>query len=300
MQYIGLSSTRDIYQEAIETLQQLKVPDLFCTMCIEFAKMELKFQQIERARAILVYGSQQANPMTTAYYWKEWNQIEITHGTEETFREMLRTKRYVEAAYSTSSSLLNSYATAPNASVTPGTLHDPIAAPKPLSNEEAMRLIAAQEGVELGDDNMMSRPATVLPGFTPASVNPNTTTSTKRPLQNLHDVEERVAKLRKAVTGATNNTTEDVAFQNPEQQQQYDAPNDNDEDDNEIDLDDIDAEIEQAAAEGGAIVEGKDIADGNDDGGDNDDEDPNAISTEVKNISTKAIPKAVFGSLVRD
>ena len=193
--YLGLTATREIYQEAIEVLEDLAS----AKMCIEFSKMETSLQQFERARAILTYGSQMADPRRLPEFWKFWNDFEIENGNEETFREMLRVKRSVEAAFSTS----NYNATGMDKET------------EKLSQEEAMRLIASQEGVEVNEP-----PKTAVAGFV----------SSKRSAAsaNLDDVEERVAKLRKA-TG-----------------QQDDV----EQDDNEIDLDDIDAEIEEAAAEG--------------------------------------------------
>lgn len=35
-----------------------------------------------------------------AKYWEEWNQFEIEHGNEDTFRDMLRVKRSVIAVFS--------------------------------------------------------------------------------------------------------------------------------------------------------------------------------------------------------
>lgn len=34
-------------------------------------------------------------------YWKAWQEFEVRHGNEDTFREMLRIKRSVQAQYNT-------------------------------------------------------------------------------------------------------------------------------------------------------------------------------------------------------
>ncbi|EEC47594.1 predicted protein, partial [Phaeodactylum tricornutum CCAP 1055/1] len=97
IRYLGVTATRDIYQEAIENLADKDSSKL----CVEFAKMETGLEQLDRARAIFTYGAQMADPRRLPEYWKTWNEFEIAHGNEETFREMLRVKRSVEAAFST-------------------------------------------------------------------------------------------------------------------------------------------------------------------------------------------------------
>jgi pre-mRNA-splicing factor SYF1 len=224
--YLGLTSTRDIYQDAIEKLKDREAAKL----CMDFSQMETNLQQFERARGILTFGAQMADPRRMPDYWKQWNEFEIAHGNEETFREMLRVKRSVEAAFST----INFNASGMTDKV------------KNLTDEEAMKMIAIQEGVDLA-----TQPMTGVAGFVAGK---RTATAA-----NLTDVEERVAKLRKAAA--------DAAVQDAS-----DESRDDDRNEEEIDIDDIDAEIEEAAAEG-------------------------AVAT-VRGVSTKAIPAAVFGSLV--
>jgi hypothetical protein len=50
--------------------------------------------QIDRARAIFVHASSTANPATAAPFWEAWKSFEVRHGNEDTFREMLRIKRW--------------------------------------------------------------------------------------------------------------------------------------------------------------------------------------------------------------
>ncbi|GKY97340.1 hypothetical protein MPSEU_000692400 [Mayamaea pseudoterrestris] len=207
--YMGLTATRDIYQNAIDKLKDQDAAKI----CIDFFKMETTLQETERARVILAYGAQMADPRRMPEYWKEWNEFEIAHGNEETFREMLRVKRSVEAAFSTIN--YNAAGMSDKTST--------------LTDEEAMKMIASQEGLDL------DQPAasTGIAGFV----------SAKRTAAaaSLDDVEDRVAKLRKAT--AVSNEASDVR--------------DDTRDDAEIDidLDDLDAEIEQAAAEGAAAEE---------------------------------------------
>jgi len=235
--YLGLAATRDIYQEAIEKLSKDAASAV--KMCRDFAKMEIGLQQIERARAIYTYGAQSADPRRMPEYWKDWNDFEIANGNEETFREMLRIKRSTEAAFST----INYNAAGMSDKV------------ENFSNEEAMKMVAGGEGIDLEDS---SRSA--ISGFV----------SSKRTsaAANLQDVEERVAKLRKATSGAA--ATQESVMVNQENEGNASS------DDDEIDIDDIDAEIEEAAAEG---------------------EEAAHQDKEIHDVSTKVVPDAVFGGL---
>jgi pre-mRNA-splicing factor SYF1 len=215
IKYLGVPATRDIYQDAIEKLAKVNV-SLVVKMCIDFAKMEVGLNQIARARAIFVYGAQSADPRRLPEYWKAWNDFEIAHGNEDTFREMLRVKRSVEAAFST----INYNAAGMTETVSN------------FTNEEAMRMIAAGEGMEFDDTKDVS--TSVVSGFVPSSSNKRTMV-----IDTLRDVEERVAKLRK-ITGAV---AMDPAIPANEESSDYI-------DDDEINLEDIDAEIAEAANEG--------------------------------------------------
>ena len=237
-QYLGLTATRDIYQDAMNKLDDKSA----ATMCLDFAKMETGLQQIDRARAILAYGAQMADPRQMPEFWKTWNDFEIAHGNEETFRDMLRIKRSVEAAFST----VNYNATGMSDKV------------ETLSDAEAMRMIANQEGVEI-DDHL---PKTSVAGFVAGK--------RSAAAASLEDVEERVAKLRKAASAPV-------------------EPDDDDANDEEIDIDDIDAEIEEAAAEGAAAVEAAAATEL--------ESTPKATGKTLRDVAIKSVPAAVFGGL---
>ena len=233
--YLGLTATREIYQEAIEALED----DPAAKLCLDFAKMETTLQEIDRARAVLSYGAQMADPRRNPEYWKTWNEFEIAHGNEETFREMLRIKRSVEAAFST----VNYNAAEMSAG---GKIEN-------LSNEDAMNMIASREGVDVS--NQQSN----ITGFVKAG-------KRAAEVDNLDEVEERVAKLRKAT--ASSNVAEAAAA----------AGGDGGGDDEEIDIDDVDEDEEE-----------------NDEGDAADAQEK--AKPAVQDVSTKAIPAAVFGSL---
>jgi pre-mRNA-splicing factor SYF1 len=200
--YMGVPATRDIYQEAISALKDSPAAQ----MCLDFAKMETSLQEIERARAVLAYGAQLADPRRDPEYWKAWHEFEVSHGNEETFREMLRVKRSVQAAFST----VNYNAAEMSAG----------SAVENLTDQEAMSMLAEREGVEVQSQ-------TRVEGFVQQKRSAG--------LAQLEDVEDRVAKLRKATAGA------DVGPEREKQQEQGD---------DEIDLDDIEEEenVEQGSS----------------------------------------------------
>ena len=70
-------------------------------MCLRFASLERKLGEIDRARAIYAHASQFCDPRVNPKFWAEWNTFEIETGSEDTFREMLRIKRSVQAQFNT-------------------------------------------------------------------------------------------------------------------------------------------------------------------------------------------------------
>lgn len=98
----GLPATRPIYEKAIEVLPNRQTAQ----MCLRFAAMERKLGEIDRARAIYAHASQFCDPRVDTKFWQEWNSFEMEHGSEDTFREMLRIKRSVQAQYNTEASYL--------------------------------------------------------------------------------------------------------------------------------------------------------------------------------------------------
>jgi len=98
----GLPATRPIYQRAVEVLPDKQTAE----MCLRFATMERKLGEIDRARAIYAHASQFCDPRVNANFWAEWNAFEIETGSEDTFREMLRIKRSVQAQFNTEASYI--------------------------------------------------------------------------------------------------------------------------------------------------------------------------------------------------
>jgi pre-mRNA-splicing factor SYF1 len=98
----GLTATRVIYERALEILPDKQTAE----MCLRFASMERKLGEIDRARAIYAHASQFCDPRVTQNFWSEWNTFEIETGSEDTFREMLRIKRSVQAQFNTEASYI--------------------------------------------------------------------------------------------------------------------------------------------------------------------------------------------------
>lgn len=95
-QLCGLIKTRAVYEQALQ-----KLSDADCkAFVLEYAAMERKLNEIDRARAIYVYGAQFADPRREADYYLTWREFEEAHGNEETFREMLRVQRSVQVTFS--------------------------------------------------------------------------------------------------------------------------------------------------------------------------------------------------------
>lgn len=104
----GLPSTRPIYERAIAALPDKEARD----MCLKFADMEKRLGEIDRARAIYGHASQFCDPRTSPNFWSIWEAFEVQHGNEDTFKEMLRIKRSVQAQYNTDVNFIASQALA--------------------------------------------------------------------------------------------------------------------------------------------------------------------------------------------
>jgi len=101
-EHFGVTATREIYEQAVASLPEKFVPE----MCLKYADTEMQLGEVDRARALYVHCSQFVDPGApvaagTPDFWKTWHTFEVSYGNEETFREMLRTRRAVQATYST-------------------------------------------------------------------------------------------------------------------------------------------------------------------------------------------------------
>ena len=172
IQYLGVTSARPIYEAAISALEDGPASRI----CLEYAKMEMGLREVDRARTVLVYGSQLADPRRDPDYWKAWHEFEVSFGNEETFREMLRVKRSVQAAFST----VNYNAAEMGAGV-----------PQldTMTEDAALEMIAEREGVSVEKKPLVG-------GFVQGK---------KRTAEvaDLGEVERRAARLREAAAVAS-------------------------------------------------------------------------------------------------
>ena len=91
----GLQSTRPIYERAMISLPDKEARQT----ALKFAEMERRLGEIDRARFVYAHGSQFCDPRMSPAYWAEWEAFEVKHGNEDTFKEMLRIKRSVQAQF---------------------------------------------------------------------------------------------------------------------------------------------------------------------------------------------------------
>ena len=99
----GVTRTREIYQKAIEELDDQEASE----MCLRFADMETKLGEIDRARAIYGHCSQMCDPRVATKFWDNWKEFEVRHGNQDTLREMLRIRRSVQHQYNTQVNMMS-------------------------------------------------------------------------------------------------------------------------------------------------------------------------------------------------
>lgn len=94
---LGLAKMREVFENAIEAKGQFQLKDEdVVKLCISYAQLELKLGEVDRVRAIYNYASQISPIEWNKNVFEKWNQFEIAHGNEDTFKDMLRIKRSVE------------------------------------------------------------------------------------------------------------------------------------------------------------------------------------------------------------
>ena len=96
-EYFGVTKTRDIYEHALQDstlpLAQLR------RLGLRFAALERRLGEYDRARAVYVHCAQFCNPATEPELWAVWRDFEVQHGNDDTFRDMLRVRRSVQAVF---------------------------------------------------------------------------------------------------------------------------------------------------------------------------------------------------------
>lgn len=98
MRIEGAVGVRRTFEDAIQKFS--KNDKLVIEFCMEYCGFEQRLGQLERGRKLLAHGSQYANPKKFEYFWDFWKNYEISHGNEETYKNMKRVRRAVEIAFS--------------------------------------------------------------------------------------------------------------------------------------------------------------------------------------------------------
>jgi len=195
----GVTRTREIYEKAIETLPEKYVKD----MCLRFANMERKLGEIDRARAIYIHASQYCDPRPRSHllppdpnndgltdgptFWKIWHEFEVRHGNEETFREMLRIKRTIQAQFNTQVNFMSAEMLA--ASSTSDTDEKGMRRPRMDGAEDDMKMLEKQAIAAMGG-NYMTPEEVPLPQHAP--IPPRSVPSAPTKEKQIEDLEELV------------------------------------------------------------------------------------------------------------
>lgn len=93
---LGVTAQRPVYEAAIATLH----PPASIEYSSRYAALETTLGEHERARAVYAHAASASDPRIHPGIWAAWQEFETAHGTENTFREMLRVKRAVQAKMS--------------------------------------------------------------------------------------------------------------------------------------------------------------------------------------------------------
>jgi len=129
--FYGATRTRPIYEAAIAACNDADSAKI----CLQYSDLEKSLGEIDRARAALKFGAQLCDPARDPVYWTRWHDFEVSFGNEETFRDMLRIKRSVQAQFSTVNY---------NAEQMDGQV-------KNLTDAEAVAMIEREEGLAVGE-----------------------------------------------------------------------------------------------------------------------------------------------------
>jgi pre-mRNA-splicing factor SYF1 len=84
-EFFGVTNTREIFERAIESLKSAEVR----TMCLQYADLERRLGEIDRARAIFSHAAQFCDPRVSEEFWGKFNDFEVQHGNEDAFSFVL-------------------------------------------------------------------------------------------------------------------------------------------------------------------------------------------------------------------
>jgi len=139
-QYFGLAATRDIYSKAIEVLPDKEAR----SMCLAFALVEIRLGEIDRARVLYAHCSQMCDPRLDSEFWKLWSDFEVKYGNEDTFKEMLRIKRSVQAKFNQDVSFITAHMLSQKESGSVAVAEEEEQAPRTMADLEAIAMANQQ------------------------------------------------------------------------------------------------------------------------------------------------------------
>ncbi|CAE7945675.1 xab2 [Symbiodinium sp. KB8] len=95
-EFYGVVAARQVWEEAADAVAEADAADV----CLHFASLEARMGEFDRARAIFSHGAQFAGGKDDASLklWDAWKELELAHGTRESFRTMAMRRREVQAA----------------------------------------------------------------------------------------------------------------------------------------------------------------------------------------------------------
>lgn len=90
---------REEFVKAVED-QHLTIPNTL-DLCLRFTKFETSNKELARARALFRYAGGLGNPQhfMMKNTWSAWEEFELEHGNETTYKQMLKVKREVAKDY---------------------------------------------------------------------------------------------------------------------------------------------------------------------------------------------------------
>lgn len=94
--YKGLTNTRQAYQKALEILDN----DVLVPIGMEFAVVEKRIGEIDRSRNIYRFLAQFTEPNIDEFLlWKVWEEFEIEFGNEDTYKELIRMRKFTQQKF---------------------------------------------------------------------------------------------------------------------------------------------------------------------------------------------------------
>ena len=92
----GGQVAREVLNTAVNSLPE---GDALVHFGLLYAELETSFGELARARGIYEYISEFCDPRRYPKFWEIWQVFELRHGSSDTFREMKRIQRAIQAAY---------------------------------------------------------------------------------------------------------------------------------------------------------------------------------------------------------